>query len=1189
MRLTQIEIKGFKSFADKTIIQFNRNMTGIVGPNGCGKSNTIDAIRWVLGEQKSRALRLDKMDNILFNGTRKRTPAGRAEVSLTFENTRNLLPTEFATVTISRLLYRSGESEYLLNGVRCRLKDISNLFMDTGISSDSYAIIELKMIDEILNDNEDSRRRLFEQAAGISKYKVRKKETLQKLTATDEDLSRVEDLLFEIENNLKTLEKQAKKTEKYHKLRQQYKELSIEMAIHQLGKYKIQFEQLNQQLNNETDRKTHTNTLLAQTEAILEQLKNDVLAQEQHLSTVQKDLNKHLASLRDAEGQKNLLTQNARFLTEKIDKLNTQINHAKTTIEQLQKEIDHLNWDKKGEEEIVKNAENQLSTLQKASENSKQLHRNARQDLDKQQGELKNIEIKIFDIEKKIAVRISQRDGLLREAKDAQLRLLSQQTETESYQETIANAEKEQQNAEKVLAECSKRETELREQINNAEIQADNARQHTADIQRQADAKRNEHKLTKSLVDSLEGFADSIKFLKTQQHRWNTSNAPLLLDIVNCPDEYKTAIENYLQAQLNSYVIEHFNQAQTALDLLKKEQKGKASFLIIPNEQTADQDLNARDPNTQELIPNAKPAAALIELNKEQYRPLLNQLLKNVYLIDDDNFVPTDEWLQKGYIFAYKNGSLVRSKSHLSGGSVGSFEGKRIGKRQQLELLEKQLQQLERETAQAQKTSAEKREEVLQLQNKLKTAMQQTQQQRVELQKCQNKQAQLKIRLENAEKFVRESHHRQGNLNTQIAQADNDMVELNAQMAQIKTTRHEQAQQLNIAEQQFKSASNALNQATQAFNEQNITFHKQQNRLHNITQQLQFKNQQLNDTQRRNTEDQTAYNNALQQLETTQQQQAQTNNTLIALYADKELKEKKLADVETVYYKTRGEVVETEKQAKAHSKAKEQIDLLLQNIQAQIQQIKMQLLSIKERLNVEFKTDIDNLLEQEPSTQWTREELEARLAKTKNQLDNFGEINPLAIEAFNEIKQRYDFIIVQREDLLQAKKALLQTIGEIELTATQKFMTAFDKVRENFVTVFRSLFTDEDHCDLVLTEPNKPLESPIDIIAKPKGKRPQSINQLSGGEKSLTALAMVFALYLLKPAPFCILDEVDAPLDDANVGKFTQIIRRFSAESQFIIVTHNKNTMASVDAIYGVTMHEEGVSRVVPVDFSQLN
>ncbi|MEI7670400.1 MAG: AAA family ATPase, partial [Pseudomonadota bacterium] len=402
MKLVSLEIKGFKSFAEKTVIHFNDNMTGVVGPNGCGKSNVVDAIRWVLGEQKTSVLRSEKMENVIFNGTKHRKPSALAEVYLTFENNRNLLPTEYNTVTISRHYYRTGESEYRLNNVNCRLKDISNLFLDTGISSDSYAIIELGMVNDILNNKDNSRRKLFEQAAGISKYKTRKRETLNKLDATQIDLNRVEDLLFEIEGNLKSLESQSRKTERYHKLKDEYKELSVELALHTLKDFKVVFENLNIKQTEEQDKKIVFETELIQQEAILQSEKTDFLEKEKNLLHSQRQLNELVTNLKQKENDKNLVSENIKHLHEKISSWNHQNDQAEITIKNLEASIIQFNQQKNSEQDLVIQLNVELESARMLLDNIRIQHGENKRSLDAESQLLRAIENEIVDLEKKI-------------------------------------------------------------------------------------------------------------------------------------------------------------------------------------------------------------------------------------------------------------------------------------------------------------------------------------------------------------------------------------------------------------------------------------------------------------------------------------------------------------------------------------------------------------------------------------------------------------------------------------------------------------------------------------------------------------------------------------------------------------------------------------------------------------------
>lgn len=1184
MRLKTIEIKGFKSFADKTVLHFTENMTGVVGPNGCGKSNTVDAIRWVLGEQKSKMLRLEKMENIIFNGSKKRQPAGRAEVSLTLENTRNLLPTEYSTVTISRVLYRNGDSEYRLNDVRCRLKDITDLFLDTGISSDSYAIIELKMIDEILNDKDNSRSRLFEQAAGISKYKVRKRETLSKLAATDADLTRVEDLLFEIEKNLKSLEKQAKQTEKYYKLREQYKELSIELALHQLEGHKGSINNLKNQQQTETDRKLGYETTISQLEAGIEHKKLYILEKEKALNEEQKRLNELTTKLQTKENEKNLLAQNIRFLQDKKQNLGQQITAASQLTDNLNREIAFLAHDLEGEQAQMEAATQKVETLRQAAESVKQRHNAGRQHLDAQQYKDKEAERQLFEQEKKIAVFQSQKDNLQHQISENQIRFQTRQEEIAEMKTGLQQTDEELSNAQEYLQHLLAEEENLQEQIAAATRQVETLQPQLNDLHRRYDARQNEYRLLKSMVDSMEGFPDSVKYLKQQSNQWNQSAAPLLLDVLNCPDEYKVALENYLKTWLNHYVVNNRQEAAAAMQLLDRNNKGKAGFFIL-------EDLTATSQTRPALFEAGLPHGAVEALQivsvQPQYRPLLAHLLYGVYIVPG-NFEPTMEQLQTGAVFVSGNGKFIRRQTAFEGGSAGAYEGKRIGKRQQLEQLQTEIETTGTQINQLQNTIEQQKNQLRQVANTLNNKRSEISRHKQTIDGISKKSMSFKLRIESLQSYIQESETKDTGLHGQINQLQQQIQQLMQQLSGLKDSYAAQRTLTGQAETAFAELNRQLAQANEEFNRQNIEFHKQQNRLNSIEQSLRFKENQLAETDKQLADNNNQLTQTNEQLTAQTAALQETEEVLQVFYRKKSEHEKLVSQAESAYYEARGTIADVEKELREQNRLRQQSEALLNSLEHSLTELKIKLLSLKERLDIEFQVNIDDIMERAPSEEFTLPDLEEKVEKMRTQIARFGEINPLAIEAYNEIKERYDFIIAQREDLVEAKKLLQKTMREIEKTATEKFMDAFNKVREHFIEVFRALFTDEDTCDLVLTNTEDPLESEIDIIARPKGKRPQSINQLSGGEKSLTALALVFALYLYKPAPFCILDEVDAPLDDVNVSKFSNMIRRFSENSQFILVTHNKNTMAAVDVIYGVTMPEEGVSKVVPVDFRSL-
>jgi chromosome segregation protein len=556
-------------------------------------------------------------------------------------------------------------------------------------------------------------------------------------------------------------------------------------------------------------------------------------------------------------------------------------------------------------------------------------------------------------------------------------------------------------------------------------------------------------------------------------------------------------------------------------------------------------------------------------------------LLRNVFIVDEQQQLPNLK-----ATFIARSGKYIRNRYSVSGGQVGAAGGKRLGRVKNLENLSKEINQLKAESDQLRQRLQEFQQELASLKSnnhdKQLDALRDT------YNLTRNQITGIKTKLENIDRFYVDFDVKKNSITERGTAIDADLLIMNDVISLKQQIRENQQAKIQEANQQFNHIDTQLSEASQLFNQNNILFLQQQNKINAFTQEINFKRLQLDETNHNIDRNKTELESASRQLLELESRKNETEAELILLYEDKTRQDNLVADVDRIFYESRGAINELEEQIRNIAKQKEHCDLLLNEMRDKVNDLKLQLASLKERLDLEFKISIDELMEQEPGAEINKEDLNEKVGRMKNRLENFGEINPFAVEAFNEMKQRADFIVTQKNDLVTAKESLMNTIDEIESKAREQFMEAFNQVKENFVNVFRNLFTAEDTCDLILSNPDSPLESSIDIIAKPKGKRPQTINQLSGGEKTLTAISLLFALYLLKPAPFCVLDEVDAPLDDANVGKFTDIIRQFSDKSQFILVTHNKQTMASVDVIYGVTMQEEGVSKVVPVDFRQL-
>ncbi|MGZ5254103.1 MAG: chromosome segregation protein SMC [Flavitalea sp.] len=1172
MRLKSLEIKGFKSFADKTVVNFDENITGIVGPNGCGKSNIIDSIRWVIGEQKISQLRSENLDSLVFNGSKTRSASGLAEVSLTFENTRNLLPTEFNTVTITRKFYKSGESEYRLNDVSCRLKDIQNLFMDTGVSTDSYAIIELGMVDDIIKDKENSRRRMLEQAAGITIYKTRKKEAKQKLDATEQDLNRIEDLLFEIHNQLKSLENQAKKAEKYYEIKKEYKELSIELAKASLEGFNLNYRSLNEQSDTETDKKIRLEAVVANEEASIEQEKVGFIERERALQSLQYQFNELLQNLRTRENERNLASQRLNFLKEKEQNLTDFLGKSEGQLAGLSESIEFTQLQVEEEKSKLEGLEEQLENLKDSVEDSRKVFDEKRAQVDKLRSETLSIQRTQFDAEKKVAVADTSISNMQQTIRRMEEERESRESQLKQLEEERYTRDQELEGRKTDLKQLQDQQERTREQIFQTQSEMERLRQELAEENRKLDSKKNEHDLLKSLIDSMEGYPDSVKFLHNNPN-WNHTS-PVLSDIIYVKEEFRAAVENVLEPYLNYYVVKDLKEGMQAVHLLDEAKKGKANFFLL--DKVIGSTLATHQPE------GTIAAMDVIEVDN-QYRDLAIQLLGNVFIAESEEALEQSN----GAVILEKHGKFVKGKYTLTGGSVGLFEGKKIGRAKNLEKLREEIASQEIVVNELKLNIQERHNEVIGFNEQLKdTAIRQAQE---DINRLTNLVFSLQNKIENIHGLQHSSQNRleemQLNLEETIASIEGTRTEWNSLNNQL----NELKDKLASVENDFRNAERSYSEVQAGFNEFNLQVTRQQSRINGLTQEMEFKSRQLNDLKLQIETNNSQLKQTIESISESDEALHNAENKLVELLRKKEEDEKTLNEADQTYYNIRNALNEKESELRHKVKEKEMIEHLLSDIKDKLNELKLQLAGMKERLNVEFRIDLDEILDQPRITETPVEELQEKSDRMKKRLENLGEVNPTAIEAYTEMKKRYEFILEQKNDLVTAKESLLQTIQEVEATANQQFLETFNKVRENFVKVFKALFTEDDTADLVLENPENLAETGIDIIAKPKGKRPSSITQLSGGEKTLTATALLFSIYLIKPAPFCILDEVDAPLDDANVGKFTNMIRRFSEESQFIIVTHNKQTMSAVDVIYGVTMQEPGVSKLVPVDFRNLN
>ena len=1177
MYLSKLEIQGFKSFAQRVGLNFDSGISAIVGPNGCGKTNIVDAIRWVLGEQRYSALRSEKMEDVIFNGTKARKPLGMAEASLVIENTKGILPSEYTQVTIGRRVYRSGDSEYLLNKVPCRLKDILDLFMDTGMGADAYSVIELKMIEIILSDRTEERRRLFEEAAGVTKYKHRRKAAFRKLESVQADLLRVQDLIAEVQKAVNTLERQARRAEQFNEVKTRLRTLEVDLIEREYAQLIGRLEPLQEKQQSLRAERNLTDVDLENVESTLEDLRSSLLSSEKELAEAQRDVSQHREKVHRVE-EKNLVaeerTKAMRGLIGRLEREDIDL-----TAEQARQEA--LRVDLKQKLEELAQEEQRLLADQDAR---KQELEATEQRLNARKGEAKALADAMLALVHRIAERQSEHDRRQGRVETITASIAEVEEENREYAAelerlaaeitTMTDDDRQRRRrfaeAEVRMYDAEKRKQELRERAE--------ALQQTG-LALRADLERTTARIDflTGLMDSREGSAEGVRFLAGSD-RWAPSRKLTVADALHADEQYRVAIEAALGDAAGLLVVDRAADADQGVVLLREEQKGKATFISLDRLPRITRDY--RLPVIDGVVGWALDLARF----DEEFAPLFAFLLDRVLVVRDQDVADHVASLSSGIRCITLTGEIGTSVGIRRGGSVRQDEGGSIGKQHQIA----DLQDVKKDLQARLETTESERAGLLAEHDgiDLKSMADEVKAIEKEMHAVEMRIAQLAFERKRAEDSIASNDEQRARLASEIETLQADMAaalpELEAVRAErdgVETNSAEAAKELALLEEEWGRASRAVQDAGLGVVQVRNTIRQTDADLQRAGMAIASIGESLEKHAR----------DAAQAQQSIQEVEAGVNDNrreLERLQGDLMLLETRRTDAETQTARQRNEIHAAElkirDQRRQHDDALRilhDLDLKIADLQARIQHLKDRAFNEFE-LMLELKTYAEDEFVDFAAL---RDEIQG----LKDKLRTLGNINFAAFEEYQTEKQRLEFMTGQRQDLLEAEKTLLATIEEINATAQRTFSETFAKIRENFIETFKSLFDPGDECDLKLEEDVDPLEARIEIVAKPRGKRPTSIDLLSGGEKTLTAIALLFAIYLVKPSPFCILDEVDAPLDDANVDRFTRILRKFSVNTQFIVVTHNKRTMEAANAMYGVTMEEEGVSKLVTVRFNQ--
>ncbi|MAS94308.1 MAG: chromosome segregation protein SMC [Verrucomicrobiales bacterium] len=1228
MRLKSLEIHGFKSFADKTKLEFHEGVTGIVGPNGCGKSNIVDSMRWVLGETSAKALRGGEMADVIFNGTDRRSPLGMAEVTLTLSGCEGILDTEYDEVSLGRRVFRDGKGEYLINKQPCRLKDIHNLLMDTGIGRTSYSIMEQGKIDMLLSSKPEDRRAVFEEAAGITKYKSQKKEALRKLDYTEANLIRIRDVIAENERQIRSLSRQASKAKRFQSLFDDVKTLELHLSHKQWRELRAEKSELSTSIRNLRLKQDELEDAIEKRQAAMAAARVEYQEIENRLTELQQSLARLDNEISSANnriefnGERTheltvLIRKNEEDIVQTGEKRERQVQDIESSDRQLSEVEGRI------EEEKAKVAELEESTRE-ARANREQANQRIR-DLEAERSQLKS---RLASLDATIETNVGQSESdaqRMRQLDDEIERLRKDEGERGSDKSDLKDRISVHQTS---IEEFEETLAEMDQKYHQAKRAAMEMQESLSSLHKLHAEKRSRLEVLQQLLADGEGFAAGtqavMKGLDNPDHFGEKIRKPLS-NYIEVDSKYAEAIEAALGRTLQAVVVSDVAIAEEILTHLRENKVGEASLI-------AEGHLNREKSSKRDRAPLGSISWANEKVKvDEEVQPLIARLLEGVLIVEDLNTAMRLREKRPDVALATLAGEFVTREGIVHGGQTGEESVSVLKMQTEIRELGKVAEALKTEVATRQERRDNLNERVDQLEDALSQARERLQQKKVASSTLEGKLAlierdlnQLGNKRESLEWERREVEERQQKISEILDRNRGEHAEKTARTEELDGETESANEELTAARIREEELTELVtkartNLAVEQGTRQNIEEQRAPMiaRLKELEELLERRHQEI--TSYRERIDRSAEETAeLQEKIFHWEEEASSGKTeQETIQIERNNYSAKIEEGETELTTKRREVQSVADQRGKEEVKSAQLDLKLESIERTCRdryRTELEffepdshalLMAIEERKKgagrsqkkepsntesaesdeTETAEEGETVLEDPAEPDW--EFVEEVVTQLRTKLDSMGPVNIDAIEEFDELEEHYRFNVQQLEDLENSKEELLRMIARINRDTRKMFSETFENIRKNFRDMFKELFGEKAKADLILLDDGDPLECGIDIIAKPPGKKLQSISLLSGGERSMTAVALLFGIYMVKPSPFCVLDELDAPLDEANITRFIRVLDRFIGGSQFVIVTHSKRTMSRADVMYGVSMEEFGVSKTVGVTFSK--
>lgn len=1181
--LKRIEIAGFKSFADKTVIDFENSVTAVVGPNGSGKSNITEAIRWVLGEQSAKSLRGGKMPDIIFAGSDSRKPLNVAEVTVLLDNSDHYLPLDYQEISVTRRYRRTGESDFFINKQPCRLKDIQELFLDSGLGKESFSIISQGKVEAIFSSKPEDRRGIFEEAAGVLKYKQRKKKAEQKLFETEDNLSRVQDIIYELQEQLTPLAEQSEIAKKFLQLKEELTQTDIALMITEINVAKKEWEEKQTQLTQFNQELTKLATHIQSQEAVLSEKRKQNAKKDRQIEKGQQSLLALSERLKQAEGQKDVLIERTKHTQKSTQEYQASLAEAQKKVAHFEELQEKLTKETTEKETEIQEAQQQLmktqQELEKYQKSTKELLSELRDQYVDLMQEQANVGNELKYLERQYLQETSKSKQTLAKQSEVEASVLALSSQKQELSEKQANLQQ-------ALVKNQHELEEVQTKGKTVQTKLTNEQPKMYQLMNQVQQLKARQKSLQEIQENYFGFYQGVRLVL--QHKQQLSGiVGAVAELIDVPSSFTLAIETALGGAAQHVIVENEHDARQAITYLKKQRGGRATFLplttIKPRQLPA------------HVLSQAAAVDGFLGIASEQVtfpteiQTVVHNLLGTILLAKDlTSANAIAQTIRYQYRVVSLEGDVMNAGGSMTGGAnKRGNQGSLFSQNQELKQLTAEYEQADQQLQNQEKIVQELQTKVADLSQKQEKLRTQNEQLRFEEQEITNQLQNITNDLARFEKEKQLSNFETRELQQFIETYQKQQAELTARQKEIEQQRQqidEEIKSLNQESDQMEEKRSQV-QARKAQEQADLAVLKEQ--FNHLQIQLRGARVQKNE--------------ALERQTSLEQQLA----TLTADFSDHEITEESLASQITELAQQReelqAELVAVKEQRERTQKEIDQLETVL----AEKNQQQKQQLTEQSKLEVQ-KDRAEMLLDHQLSYLQTEYQISfekavtdyqptsdivssrTKVAVLKEQIADLGPVNIRSIEQFEQVNERHTFLATQRDDLLSAKNQLFETMEEMDAEVRARFKEVFEAIRQEFKVVFPNMFGG-GRAELVLTDPSDLLKTGIEIEVQPPGKKLQSLSLLSGGERALTAIALLFSIIRVCPVPFCILDEVEAALDEANVKRFGRYLSDFQDDTQFIVVTHRKGTMVAADVLYGVTMQESGVSKIVSVRMEDIN